>query len=323
MLRPLAVLALLSASVHANDFVDNGRLAPENLPDYLNQFQKQQRQARLELDGQRYPLRFLDMDMEEQRVYLSFDQGVIVAELGEEPDGERELVILLGNPDDQDVMMEAPGRVLVDEQAQLTTEGDNSVFRSLLEDEQSGARQQALLIFNDSVFEAGSSSLNVVGHRAVLKGDLGTNAYLQLRTLVQTLPEVTELVFQEVPGSLFDGINLHSGRLVRQAGLTTVMPSDGEAYSGGVDLFLAGAKRVYHPGGKLGVHSWCCEEEKGADELPKSHPAHDAQLTFVREMLGPELGPEFYFYTLEVAPFDGIHLMSHDEIRHYLKPQPF
>ena len=95
------------------------------------------------------------------------------------------------------------------------------------------------------------------------------------------------------------------------------MPANGEAYSGGVDLYAAGYKRVYQPGGKLGVHSWCCVDGKDAGQLGRDHSAHGSQLTFVREMLGETLGPEFYFFTIEAAPIDGIHLMTQDEINKY------
>ena len=85
-----------------------------------------------------------------------------------------------------------------------------------------------------------------------------------------------------------------------------------------MDLFAAGFKRKYVVGGKVGVHAWCCEKGKSAHLLSKTDPAHGAQLTFVREMLGKELGPEFYFFTLNAAPASDIYIMTNDELKKYL-----
>ena len=123
---------------------------------------------------------------------------------------------------------------------------------------------------------------------------------------------------QNISGSVNDAINLHTGRLVRNAEMTTIVPFDGDINSGGVDLFAAGFKRIYTTGGKVGVHSWCCVKGKSADKLSKDNSAHGAQLTFVREMLGEELGPDFYFFTLSAASFDSIHVMTKAELDKYL-----
>ena len=106
---------------------------------------------------------------------------------------------------------------------------------------------------------------------------------------------------------------MHTGRLVRAANLATHVPADGDINSGAVDLFTAGAARTAEPGAILGVHAWCCEGELSAGELPRGSRAHGAQLTYFREMLGP-IGEDFYFFTLDAAPFDDIHPMTPDEM---------
>jgi hypothetical protein len=171
-------------------------------------------------------------------------------------------------------------------------------------------------VFNESLITAGNSSLKVNGTEAMLSGTLGTSTYLQLQNMINTT-NVNTLILSDVDGSVNDGINMHTGRLIRAAKLATLMPANGEAYSGGVDLFAAGSTRTFTDGGVLGVHSWCCEKGKDASELDKNDPAHGAQITYFREMLGVEKGPEFYFFTINAAPADGIHKMTRAEMAEY------
>ena len=116
-------------------------------------------------------------------------------------------------------------------------------------------------------------------------------------------------------GSVNDEINVHTARLIREAGLTTWLPANGDISSGGVDMFAAGAERVFESGGYVGVHSWGAPgTDVVAAELPRDDPAHRSQLEYFSEMLGDTDGPEFYFYTLNAAPFEAIHRMTPEEI---------
>jgi len=172
------------------------------------------------------------------------------------------------------------------------------------------------LVFNEALLGGGNSTLVVNGNQASLFGSLGTQTYIQIQDMINN-ENVDTLVFADIDGSVNDAINMHTGRLIRAAGLTTLMPTGGQAYSGGVDLFAAGVRRIYQSGGKLGVHSWCCSQGKPANELGVSHPAHGAQLTYFREMLGDEKGPEFYFFTINAAPFSSVHVMTAEELNRY------
>lgn len=107
---------------------------------------------------------------------------------------------------------------------------------------------------------------------------------------------------------------MQTGRLLRRSGLDTELLPDSQIASGGVDLFTAGNRRIAVPGAQVGVHSWCCEGDLTAGELPRDHPAHQHQLRYFMEMMGDEIGRDFYFCTLSAAPFNGIHWMSDDEI---------
>jgi len=153
---------------------------------------------------------------------------------------------------------------------------------------------------------------------ATISGVLGTETYLQLQDVIEANPDVDTLVMLSVEGSENDAINLHTSRLIRQAGWTTWLPASGDISSGGVDMFLAGQERIIEPGGFLGVHSWGSSDgDVVATDLPDDHPAHRAQLDYVTEMLGAGIGPDFYFYTLEAAPASSIHRMTPEEVETY------
>ncbi len=164
-------------------------------------------------------------------------------------------------------------------------------------------------------FGVGNSSFELDGNRAIVRGDLGSHTYDQVQYLIDTHPEIDTLVLQDIGGSVNDEVNVQTGRLVRGAGYTTYVPADGEIYSGGVDLFAAGAVRIAEPGAVIGVHSWCCGADgETADVIPQDDPAHQHQIDYFTLMLGPELGPAFYFFTLQAAPFDGIDPMTPAEL---------
>ncbi len=164
-------------------------------------------------------------------------------------------------------------------------------------------------------FGIGSSVFEIDGTQARVAGTLGGRTYVQLQYLLEAHPEVDTLVLQSIQGSEDDDVNVQTGRLVRAAGMTTLVPADGEIYSGGVDLFAAGAVRIAEDGATLGVHSWCCAESgEPADRLSHDSPEHDTQLAYFTEMLGEELGRQFYFFTLQAATFDGIEAMTRTEM---------
>jgi hypothetical protein len=160
---------------------------------------------------------------------------------------------------------------------------------------------------------AGTSTFRVDGNRAFLNGELGSGAYEQIEILIKHCPEVDTLVFENVPGSLNDDINVLTGRLIRDAGFTTWIPAHGVVASGGVSLFCAGNKRVIEEGAQLGVHAWSIPmSEVDPIELPREHQAHRKSLGYYREML--DKGEQFYFFTLDAAPFESVHWLTAEEV---------
>ena len=167
----------------------------------------------------------------------------------------------------------------------------------------------------EAISGAGTSQLEVKGNEAYLSGDLGIITYRQIKELIKNHPEVKTIVMTQISGSVNDAVNMHTGRILRENGFTTKVLSNSDIASGGVDLFCAGKKRIVEKGAKIGVHSWCCVNDLTAVEIPKDHPAHQYQLAYFTMALGPEIGPDFYFYTLEASPFDNVHYMTDEEIK--------
>ncbi len=168
---------------------------------------------------------------------------------------------------------------------------------------------------SESLMGRGNSEVEVKGNEAFISGELGTVTYAQIKNVIDNHPDVTTLVLGHINGSLNDEVNMHTGRIVHEAGWTTKVLSNSEIASGGVDLFCAGTKRIVEKGAKIGIHSWCCFNDLTAIELPKNHPAHKYQIEYFSLIMGEESGVNFYFHTLEAAPFDGVHWMTDDEIK--------
>jgi hypothetical protein len=174
-----------------------------------------------------------------------------------------------------------------------------------------------IITIQESQLGAGSSEFTINNDEALLSGTLGTHAYNQILEINADYPNVETIVLGSIDGSVNDDVNVETGRLIREAGYTAHLKSDSEIYSGGVDLFCSGLKRVREAGSVLGVHSWCCYQGLTADQLPEDSQGHDSQLTYFKEMLGTTNGPAFYYYTINAATFDDVHTMTDAEIEQY------
>lgn len=93
------------------------------------------------------------------------------------------------------------------------------------------------------------------------------------------------------------------------------MPAEGFIASGAVDFFIAGARRTADVAGgaRLGVHTWGGDGFVGAD-LPRDHPDHRPYLDYYAEMGVPA---DFYWFTLEAAPLETVHIMTAEEVEFY------
>ncbi len=140
----------------------------------------------------------------------------------------------------------------------------------------------------------------------------------RFRALMAAWPNIDTIKIIECPGTVDDEANLVLARMIRTAGIRTVVPSNGSARSGGVELFLAGAEHHAEPGAELGVHSWVDENGLEAKDYPRNDPVHQEYIRYYIDMgFTPDKAREFYAFTNAVAPHDGIHYMTRREMAHF------
>lgn len=169
--------------------------------------------------------------------------------------------------------------------------------------------------FDDDPSSEAEASFEVDGEQALLSGVIGSSTPDAVEELLANHPEVTTIVLVSVPGSSDDEANLEAARAIRRAGLATHLPANGEAASGGVDLFLAGAVRTFDPGARFGVHSWSTGEPGfHAADLDPTDAEHNRYLDYYNEMGVDE---DFYWFTLDAAAPDDIHWMTPAELDRY------
>lgn len=145
-----------------------------------------------------------------------------------------------------------------------------------------------------------------------MSGEIDGSTPGRLLNALDRHPDAEWIVLQYVPGSNDDEANVAAARLVRQAGLSTIVMADGLIASGGTDFFLAGVRRIVRPGACIGVHSWSDDDDPTPPaQLPRNHHGHRIFLDYYRDLGIPE---QFYWFTIASAPADGMHYMSEAEI---------
>jgi len=158
-----------------------------------------------------------------------------------------------------------------------------------------------------------TTEFTVVGENLIMNGEINSKTLDQFNEVIEGNPEITTLVEVDVPGSLDDDTMYQLVYRVRELGLNTHLRSDSRIYSGGVDLFLGGVERSIEAGAELGVHSWSDGVNEAMD-FPRGSPEHEANRKLIEDMLGAD---DFYWFTIEAAPADGIHVMTSDEIARF------
>lgn len=157
------------------------------------------------------------------------------------------------------------------------------------------------------------TDFTIDGDRLIMSGDINRQTIDEFEEIMEDHPDITTLVEVDIPGSLDDEAMIELSYRVRELGLNTHLTSDSRIYSGGVDLFLAGVERSMEPGAVIGVHSWS-DGVKDAIDYPRGSPEHESNRAYIEDMLGDDA---FYWFTIQAAPFDGIHEMTPAEIARY------
>lgn len=152
--------------------------------------------------------------------------------------------------------------------------------------------------------------------KAHMSGIINADTPRQIKELLDKYPKVKTIVMETVDGSVDDEANLKASKLVRGAGLNTHLADNGAIASGGTDFFCAGVTRTVGKNVQIGVHSWAGGDNEVAAALPRDHKAHKMYIDYYKEMTLP-LPEEFYFFTLNAAPAEGMHYMTAEEIEKY------
>jgi hypothetical protein len=127
---------------------------------------------------------------------------------------------------------------------------------------------------------------------------------VQFAAMLRAYPGIRTLEMVECPGTEDDRANLKLGRMLRAKGIATHVPDGGSVRSGGVELFLAGARHTADAGAEFAVHSWADEDGRQPRDYAADAPENRAYLDYYREMgMSGEQASAFYAMTNSV-PFE-------------------
>ncbi|MBS0476946.1 MAG: alpha/beta hydrolase [Proteobacteria bacterium] len=141
------------------------------------------------------------------------------------------------------------------------------------------------------------------GSRAALVDVTDARSPAQFEAMLRAHPGIATIEMLECPGTEDDRANLRLGRMIHARGIVTHVPAGGSVRSGGVELFLAGARHLADEGAEFAVHSWEDEDGREAKDYPADAPENRAYTDYYREMgMTPQQASAFYAMTNSV-PF--------------------
>ena len=150
-----------------------------------------------------------------------------------------------------------------------------------------------------------------------LNGVIDDTTPALFRKMIAQYPGLHTIRMIDCPGTENDQANLEVARMVRKAGMNTMVPRGGSVRSGGVELFLAGVRRTAEPGAEFGVHSWQDDEGNEAKDVPANDPIHANYIRYYQEVgLTPEQARAFYAFTNQTS-FDHLRYMTQPELARF------
>jgi len=121
------------------------------------------------------------------------------------------------------------------------------------------------------------------GHAAIV-GETNGRSPADFKAMMEAHPGIRVLELVDVPGTSDDAANLALGRLIREHGLATDVPSGASVRSGGLELFLAGNTRRAAPDAEFGVHAWKDRSGRQPRDYPADAPANLTYLDYYSDM---------------------------------------
>lgn len=155
-----------------------------------------------------------------------------------------------------------------------------------------------------------------------MNGTIKSSSLNNFNKLYTAYPEILSIHIVECDGSMDDETNLLLSKRIYDLKINTHLLDNGLIASGGVDFFLAGIKRSKGSDTKIGVHSWAGEDDNGnevtATDFPVGHEYHLDYINYYKSVgFTQKQAEDFYYFTINAAPADGIHWMTNDEIQTY------
>ncbi|MEP5730961.1 MAG: hypothetical protein ABJL67_16515 [Sulfitobacter sp.] len=157
------------------------------------------------------------------------------------------------------------------------------------------------------------NSYRVEGTKLFMDGEISPRSPAGFEAVIDDHPQVDTVVLMDMPGSVDEDAVHALGYFIRDVGLKTHLTPQSEIYSGAVDLFLAGFERTMTCCAVIGVHDWTDDVRTGSS-FPAQSWQHDANVAYFETMLGDDA---FYWFTLQAASPDEIHIMTNAEIKRF------
>ena len=157
----------------------------------------------------------------------------------------------------------------------------------------------------------------VDGRTVALLGETDSRSPAHFARLLRDYPGLARLEMVECPGTLDDRANLELGRMIRRAGLATVVPANGSVRSGAVELFLAGVERRIDNGAEFAVHSWRDEYGREASDFSIEAPQNRTYLDYYREMGMDERQARAFYAMTNSVPHHRARWLRAGEMREW------
>ncbi len=135
------------------------------------------------------------------------------------------------------------------------------------------------------------------GNRAALVDITDVRSPAAFAQMMRDWPQIALLEMVDVPGTEDDRANLRLGRMIRAAGIATYVPAGGSVRSGGVELFLAGARRFADRNAEFAVHAWMDEDGQEATDYAANAHENTKYLAYYRQM-GMDFAEAASFYAM-------------------------
>ncbi len=151
-----------------------------------------------------------------------------------------------------------------------------------------------------------------------LTGTIGSETPRDFATILRAFPGITMLQITDCAGTDDDEANFTLARMIRARGMTTYVPSYGSARSGGVELFLAGARRRADTGASFAVHSWRDEDGYEAADFAMSDPVHQDYIRFYRDMGMTDANAKAFYQMTNSVGFDDVLWLTKTDLARFI-----